>query len=106
MMGDLINGCVYVAKTVGAPYAKIGMTVCGRDDAAQAVAVRVKKLSKGCPLPLALVHFVHVVDAPGIEAGLLRRFAEQRIVGEWVRVRSARVVVRELERLAKEWRHV
>jgi hypothetical protein len=101
--GSYINGAVYVAATVGHPFVKVGLTVTGADEAPAAVATRVKKLSKGCPLPLRLVHYVHVEDAPGIERDLLERFARQRIIGEWLKVRFPRIVVRELERLAEEW---
>jgi hypothetical protein len=96
--GETIPGAVYVA--VAAPFAKIGMTVCSAEDAEWAVARRVKKLSKGVPLPLRLAHFVHVDDCPGVEAELLRRFTKQRVVGEWVKAPKA-AVVRELKRLAK-----
>jgi hypothetical protein len=101
--GSYIGGAVYVAKTVGYPFAKIGLTVCDADAAEQAVAVRLKKLGKNCPLPLKLVMYAYVEDAPGIEADLLRRFSKVRVVGEWVRVRSPLVVVRELGRLVEAW---
>jgi hypothetical protein len=96
--GETIRGAVYVA--VAKPFVKVGLTVCAEDEAEQAVAVRVKKLQKGCPLPLRLAHFAYVQDAPGVEAELLRRFARQRVVGEWVKASHA-IVVRELKELAR-----
>ena len=97
--GETIRGAVYVA--VAPPFAKIGLTVCSADDAEWAVARRVKKLSKGVPLPLKLAHFVHVEDCPGVEADLLQKFDKQRVIGEWIKAPRA-VVVRELKRLALE----
>jgi hypothetical protein len=98
--GELIRGAVYIARTTGAPFVKIGLTVCIAEEAARAVQTRLRKLQKGCPLPLKLVTFAHVKDCPGIERELLERFTRQRVFGEWLKVRSPRLVARELERLA------
>ena len=103
MSGSLIGGCVYLARTPGLPFVKIGMTRATRETAPAAVAARLGKLQRGCPLKLELAHFAYVDDAPGVEAELLRRFAQARCFGEWVKVSRPGALVRELKRLASEW---
>lgn len=47
------------------------------------VGTRKSKLQNGCPYPLILLHWMVVDDHKAIEYALHRRFAAQRMRGEW-----------------------
>ena len=79
--GDTLHGAVYLAEA--GRYIKIGMTACDLPDAERAVATRVRKLAKSCPLPLEPRFHVWVEDALGVEAELHRKLGKYRVTGEW-----------------------
>ena len=85
-MSENTSAYVYVIGAVGVQAVKIGW--------ATDPAKRLTACQTGCPLPLSILWTFHTARAVALESALHKRFAAQRLRGEWFElgIDAARIV--------------